>query len=75
MADSGRVAFPGEGYGGTVTLEEPTPDTLAILGTPNARSTFFMLKDHEHGGGAVDIRQVSFDSNEINIEFMREEAG
>ena len=69
MADTGRDVFPG---GGTVTFDEPTPDALAILGTPNARSTFFMLKDHEEGGGRVDIRRLSYDSNDINIELMRD---
>ncbi|WP_211236757.1 DUF4157 domain-containing protein [Sporocytophaga myxococcoides] len=67
MADENRVAF----VGNTVTLNEPTDEAIAILGTPNGNSSLWMLIQHEKSG-EVDIESVEFESDHIKINYMRD---
>jgi len=69
MVDENRIAFTD----GTVKLEDPTDEAIAILGTPNGNSALWMLIQHEKSG-EVDIESLEIEKDIIKINYMRDEA-
>jgi hypothetical protein len=65
MSDENRVAFGG----GTVVLNEPTEEAIALLGTPNGNSSVWILIQHA-ASGQVDIESVEFTRNGLKINYM-----
>ena len=65
MVDDTREAFKD----GEVTLDEPTEEAIALLGTPNGNSAVWILIQHA-ASGSVDIQSVKFTKNGLVISYL-----
>jgi len=65
MSDENRVAQTN----GTVTINEPTEEAIALLGSPNGNSAVWALIQHALSG-TIDIEKIEFSKNGLKIYYM-----
>ncbi|NEO86558.1 MAG: DUF4157 domain-containing protein [Spirulina sp. SIO3F2] len=65
MCDDQRKAFEG----GSVTLDEPTEEAIALLGSPNGNSAVWILIQHMESG-TVDIESVEYEADRLIIRYL-----
>lgn len=69
MCEGGDIRL-GEGEGTPVVFEEPNDDAMALLGTPNGRSSVVLLLEHGREEGLTDIESVTMTSTSLTIKYM-----
>lgn len=56
--------------GQEAVVDEPVDDAWALLGTPNGRSSVWLLIQHSEDFGGVDIEKIVYKSDSLEIHFI-----